>query len=141
MAAANSGTVLLGTLGGIAGATAMFYGLTLAQPFGAYTPPDQNEAWQVKSEDRMIEGKWVRCSLAHCTAGADRRDCASALASLRSLILYAEEAAEQAAKTVFASQTREAAGPVHLNPIAFKISGAEFARQCLKPADAEEDDD
>lgn len=69
MAATNGGTVLLGTLGGIAGATAMFYGLTVAQPFGAYTPPDQNEAWQVKSEDRMIEGKWVRCSLSHCTAG------------------------------------------------------------------------
>lgn len=95
MAAANGGTVLAGIFGGIVGATGLFYGLTVAQPFGAYTPPDQNEAWQVKTEDLMVEGKWAR----------------------------------------------EAGGAVHLNPIMFKVSGAEFARQCLKSADAENDDE
>jgi hypothetical protein len=62
MAAANSGTIFLGTLGGLVGATALFYGITVSQPFGAYTPPDQNSQWQMKSEDRMVEGRWVQIS-------------------------------------------------------------------------------
>jgi hypothetical protein len=60
MAAVNGGSVLLGVAGGMVAATAMFYGITLSQPFGAYTPVDQNEAWQVKTEDLQRDGKWVR---------------------------------------------------------------------------------
>jgi hypothetical protein len=38
-------------------------------------------------------------------------------------------------------QARVAAGPVFMNPIRYKISGTEYARQCLKPADADAEDD
>lgn len=34
-------------------------------------------------------------------------------------------------------QPREAGGSVHLNPITNKVSGAEFARQCLAAAEEE----
>ena len=61
MAAANSATVFFGVLGGLAGAAGMFYSVASGAIFPRYTPPDQNEAWQTKSEDLMAEGKWVRC--------------------------------------------------------------------------------
>lgn len=38
-------------------------------------------------------------------------------------------------------QPREAGGPVHLNPVTNRVSGAEFARQCLAAADADEEDE
>lgn len=37
-------------------------------------------------------------------------------------------------------QKREAAGPVHMNPIRLKISGTEYARNCLKPVESEDDE-
>jgi hypothetical protein len=53
------GGVFTGTIAGIAAATAMFYTVTVLKVFGGTTPLDQNEAWRVKSEDLMAEGKWV----------------------------------------------------------------------------------
>lgn len=59
MAASNPATVFFGVLGGLAGAAAMFYSVASGAIFPRYTPPDQNDAWQTKSEDLMVEGKWV----------------------------------------------------------------------------------
>jgi hypothetical protein len=56
----NFGAVFSGTLAGIVGAYAAFYTVTKLKLFGGTTPIDQNDAWQVKSEDLMIDGKWVR---------------------------------------------------------------------------------
>jgi hypothetical protein len=132
MAAVNGGNVMLGIAGGMAAATAMFYGITISQPFGAYTPVDQNEAWKVKTEDLMMEGKWVRSSI-HQTCMWQR--------SVRAFIVSGRGREMTTAPTILlALQARVAAGPVHLNPISFKVSGAEYARQCLKPADAEDDE-
>ena len=68
---ANFGSVFMGTIAGMVGAGAMFYGITLRQAFGGTTPVDQDEAWQVKSEDLMMEGKWVRFSM----SATCRKDC------------------------------------------------------------------
>jgi hypothetical protein len=38
-------------------------------------------------------------------------------------------------------QKREAAGPVHLDPIKHHISGREYALNCLKPKDEDEEDE
>jgi hypothetical protein len=38
-------------------------------------------------------------------------------------------------------QKREAAGPVHLDPIRNKISGRDFALNALKPAEGDDDED
>jgi hypothetical protein len=38
-------------------------------------------------------------------------------------------------------QKRQAAGPVHMDPIRNHISGRDFALQALKPAEGDEDDD
>ena len=71
MAASNFGTVLTGTLGGMVAAGATFYFITIRQAFGGVTPVDQNDRWQVKSEDLQLEGKWVRSKFllvaGHCS--------------------------------------------------------------------------
>lgn len=57
---ANFGSVFMGTIAGMVGAGVVFYGITVRQALGGTTPVDSDETWQVKSEDMMIEGKWVR---------------------------------------------------------------------------------
>lgn len=59
MAASNPANVVFGVLGGLAGAAGMFYSVASGAIFPRYTPPDQNDAWQTRSEDLMAEGKWV----------------------------------------------------------------------------------
>lgn len=51
--------VFAGTLAGLVGASAMFYVVTVMKVFGGETPIDQNDAWQLKSRDLMVDGKWV----------------------------------------------------------------------------------
>jgi energy-converting hydrogenase Eha subunit G len=66
---ANFGTVLSGTVGGMAAAGAAFYLISIKRAFGGTKPVDQNERWQVKTEDMMVEGKWVRRCTNLCLAG------------------------------------------------------------------------
>eukprot|EP01025_Chloroclados_australasicus_P026800 TRINITY_DN2660_c0_g1_i2.p1 TRINITY_DN2660_c0_g1~~TRINITY_DN2660_c0_g1_i2.p1 ORF type:complete len:192 (-),score=13.70 TRINITY_DN2660_c0_g1_i2:167-742(-) len=92
---ATFGSVLMGTLGGLATSALMFYTISGRKAFGGVTPMDANDAWQQKTFDLEVDGKW----------------------------------------------RREAAGPVHLNPIRHGISGRDYALQCLKPAEDEDEDD
>ena len=72
------GTVLLGTVGGMAAAGGAFYFITIRQAFGGTTPPDQNNAWEVKTEDLQLDGKWVRSS-PYCGSSPDVRESARLL--------------------------------------------------------------
>lgn len=73
----NFGTVLAGTVGGVVSAAAAFYCISIRQAFGGVTPIDQNKSWQLKSEDTMLEGKWVCSRLPGFVAcgGPARRRC------------------------------------------------------------------
>jgi hypothetical protein len=57
------GSVFAGTIGGMVAAAGAFYFITIRQAFGGANPVDQNDAWQVKTEDLQLDGKWVRVDI------------------------------------------------------------------------------